>query len=61
MLVLCDALGNLVKFVLIPGQHHDSKRGWELIDGIGFGALLADKAFDANWLIQELEKRGRST
>jgi len=55
---LCDALGNLVRFVLMPGQRHDSKGVQELIDGIEFGALLADKAFDANWLIEELEKRG---
>lgn len=30
----------------------------ELIEGIEFGALLADKAFDANWLIEELQTRG---
>ncbi len=58
ILALCDALGNLVRFVLMPGQRHDSKGVQELIDGIEFGALLADKAFDANWLIEELEKRG---
>ncbi len=29
-----------------------------LIRGISFGALLADKAFDANWLLEELDARG---
>ncbi len=29
-----------------------------LISGVAFGALLADKAFDANWLRAELDDRG---
>ena len=29
-----------------------------LIQGVSFGALLADKAFDANWLLEELDARG---
>ena len=29
-----------------------------LIEGVAFGALIADKAFDANWIITELNKRG---
>jgi len=29
-----------------------------LIGNVSFGALLADKAFDANWLLEELEDRG---
>jgi hypothetical protein len=28
---LCDAPGNLLKFVLMPGQRHDSKGAQELI------------------------------
>ena len=58
ILALTDALGNLVKFVLMPGQRHDTKGVRELIAGVRFDALLADKAFDVNWLIQELGKRG---
>ena len=58
ILALTDALGNLVKFVLMPGQHHDTKGVKELIADVRFDALLADKAFDANWLIQELNRRG---
>jgi len=27
-------------------------------NSISFGALLADKAFDANWLLEELDARG---
>ncbi len=29
-----------------------------LIKGVSFGALLADKAFDTNWLLEELDERG---
>ena len=58
ILALTDALGNLVKFVLMPGQRHDTKGVKELIADVHFEALLADKAFDVNWLIEELNKRG---
>lgn len=51
-------MGNLVRFVLLPGQAHDLKGVPPLIDGLDFEALLADKAFDANWLLALLEERG---
>lgn len=53
-----DALGNLVRFLLLPGQAHDMKGVAPLLRGIRFNALLADKAFDANWLLEEIDKRG---
>jgi len=58
ILALTDALGNLVKFILMPGQRHDIKGVKELIADVRFDALVADKAFDANWLIEELNRRG---
>ena len=58
ILALTDALGNLVKFILMPGQRHDITGVKELIADVRFDALLADKAFDANWLIEELNRRG---
>jgi transposase len=54
---LVDALGNLVRFVLLPGQRHDSRGVEPLIAGINFGALLADKAFDSDPLRAELHRR----
>ena len=53
-----DALGNLVRFLLLPGQAHDMKGVAPLIKGVSFDALLADKAFDAEWLLQDLDQRG---
>jgi transposase len=57
VVALTDALGNLVRFVLLPGQRHDSVGVAPLIEGIAFDALLGDKAFDADWLIADLNER----
>ena len=57
-MALVDALGNLVRFRLLPGQAHDMKGVVPLIRGVPFGALMADRAFDANWLLEELDVRG---
>jgi transposase len=51
-------LGNLVRFVLLPGQRYDTIGVAPLIKGVEFGGLIADKAFDANWIIAELNHRG---
>ena len=29
-----------------------------LIEGVGFGGLIADKAFDVDWILAELDARG---
>ena len=47
-----------MRFVLLPGQRHDSVGVAPLIGGIDFGALLGDKAFDADWLRADLDARG---
>jgi transposase len=58
ILALIDALGNLVHFVLLPGQRFDTVGVEPLIEGINFGALIGDKAFDSNTIIAALNKRG---
>lgn len=58
ILALTDALGNLVRFCLLPGQRYDTVGVAPLIEGIEFGGLIADKAFDANWIIEEINERG---
>ena len=57
-MALVDALGYLCRFVLLPGQRHDTVGVEPLIEGIEFEALLGDKAFDADWLRAGLERRG---
>jgi len=49
-MALTDALGNLIDFRLLPGQAHDLRGTAALIEGLSCGKLLADRAFDANWL-----------
>ena len=58
ILALTDALGNLVRFVLLPGQRYDTVGVPPLIDGIAFGALIGDQAFDSNAIIAEVDARG---
>jgi transposase len=58
IVALVDALGNLVRFVLLPGQRHDTVGVAPLIEGVSFDALLGDKAFDADWLRADLDDRG---
>ena len=40
------------------GQHYDTIGVAPLIDGVEFDGLIADKAFDANWIIAKLNERG---
>ena len=58
ILALTDALGNLVRFVLLPGQRFDTVGVPPLIEGLAFDALIADKAFDSNAIIADLDARG---
>lgn len=57
-MALADALGNLVRFELLPGNRYDTIGVAPLIDGISFDAMIADKAFDSNWIIDEMNERG---
>jgi len=58
ILALTDALGNLVRFHLLPGQRYDTVGVAPLIAGVEFGALIADKAFDSNDIVADLDTRG---
>ncbi|MEZ5896183.1 MAG: IS5 family transposase [Parvularculaceae bacterium] len=58
IVALTDALGNLVRFELLPGNRYDTVGVAPLIDGVEFGALIADKAYDSNWIIEDMNERG---
>jgi transposase len=58
IVALVDALGNLARFLLLPGQRHDSIGVEPLLEGVAIGALIGDKAFDNDWLRRELATRG---
>ena len=53
-----DALGNPVRLLFGPGQHHDVTRGHELIDGLKSEAVIADKGYDADHLRQAVRDAG---
>ena len=57
-MALVDALGNLARFILLPGQRHDSIGVEPLIADVSFDALIGDKAFDSDPLRAELADRG---
>ena len=44
--------------MLLPGNRYDTIGVAPLIEGIEFDAFLGDKAFDANWIVEELDRRG---
>ena len=58
ILALTDALGNLVRFELMPGQRYDTIGIEPLLNDVTFGGLIADKAFDSAAIVADLNERG---
>lgn len=54
---MVDALGNPVELLLTPGQASDLGQAEPLIEDVDLQALLADKAYDADHLIETLAAR----
>lgn len=42
----------------MPGQRFDTLGVAPLIAGVEFAGLIADKAFDADWIVADLDERG---
>lgn len=55
---LVDALGNPANLILTAGQTHDLACADGLIENVDPGAILADKGYDADSLIEKLQRRG---
>lgn len=53
--VACDGLGKPVKIILTPGQDHDVTQAPELIAGSHAKAVIADKAYDSDDLIERIK------
>lgn len=53
-----DALGNPVRLLLTGGQTHDSVPARKLLSGIIAEYVLADKAYDTDSLLVDVENRG---
>ena len=54
----CDALGNPLRFLLTPGQRNDITQAEALLDGYEAAAVVADKGYDADWLVARIEAGG---
>lgn len=55
---LTDALGNLGRFILLPGHRYETVGVPPLIGGLKFRGLIANMAFDSNAIIADLNQRG---
>ena len=48
-----------MRFVILPGQAHDHLTGVaEPLEDLRFGTLIGDKAYNAEWLLEEVEGNG---
>ena len=54
---LVDALGNPLKFILTPGQRNEITQAEELLQNVRNTMVIADKGYDSNTLILNLEKQ----
>ena len=54
----CDALGNPIRVILTSGEVSDYKQALPLLDGFKAKAVLADKGYDADYIIQAASKIG---
>ena len=56
---LVDAEGRPIRLKLTEGQAHDGASARDMLDGLDVGAtLIADRAYDANWLRDAMAERG---
>ena len=55
---VCDALGNPLKFIITPGQQHDSSKAIEIISGVKAKALLADRGYDSDAIRAAAQSKG---
>lgn len=56
--VVVDALGFPVDFVLTPGQAADIHQAGPLLSGKEAKAVIADKGYDADRLLAQIERQG---
>lgn len=55
---VCDALGNPLHYILSSGQASDSRYAVPLIHNLEYEALLADKGYDADYIINHILSNG---
>ena len=53
----CDALGNPLRFKLTAGQAGDAPRALDLIEGLETKAVLADRAYDSDAILETVRTK----
>lgn len=56
--MLCGLLGKPLKFILTGGQVHDVTQAEDLLKDRQSDYVLADKGYDSDDLVQQIEERG---
>ena len=56
-----DAIGTLIRFVVLPGQSHDRVALPMLLDPVDFTTWIGDTAFDSDALLDRLAEHGVKT
>jgi transposase len=56
--IAVDALGNPLRLLLTAGQRHDSPQAGRLIENFEPQALIADKGYDSDTLIESVTAKG---
>lgn len=52
---VCDALGNPLRFLITQGEKADCKMLLPLIEGLKYGALLADRGYDSDEIVKAVQ------
>ena len=53
-----DALGNPLRWLLTPGHRNDITQAARLIEGIATSAVVANRGYDADWLLARVAACG---
>lgn len=54
----CDAHGNPIRFILTGGEASDYTQALALLDGVKTTAILADKGYDADYIVDAGNEMG---
>ena len=55
---VCDAMGNPIRFILTGGERNDCTQALDLLEGMSGQAILADKGYDADYIVEAAEIMG---
>lgn len=54
----CDSHGNPLRFILTAGPCADYDSALALLEGLPAAAVIADKGYDANYIVEAVRRKG---